>query len=159
MTAPTAKQDNMEQRRAKVAQLRLRLLSSREICQALAQSGIVNPHTGQPYDHKVILSDLAVLKREWKEQRTEVIDEHIDRQFMEQQEIKRAGWSGKDYELVRKTLRDEMELLGTKKAQEVNLNVNINVVIKLIEAIEARGENASDWFLEMLQEMADADTD
>lgn len=161
MTAPTATQDNIEQRRARVAQLRLRGLSSREITLALAQGDnpIISKRTGQPFAHTVILSDLDALKLEWQASRGENTNTHIDRQFAEQQEIKRAGWAAKDPELVRKTLRDEMDLLGTKKALEVNITVNVNIIVQLIEAIEARGENASDWFLEMLQEFADADRD
>lgn len=164
MTAPTATQDNIAQRRARVAQLRLRGLSSREICIALAKGDkdgkgkIISPRTGRPYDHVVILEDLTVLKAEWKEARGEATDTHIDREFTEIQEIKRAAWATSDPELALKALDREMSLLGTKKAQEVNLNVSISIVIQLVEAIERRGESASKWFEEMLQDMRLADS-
>ena len=161
MALTTAKRDNMEQRRARVAQLRLRGLSSREIALALAQGNppILSPTTGRPYEHAVILSDLEALKLEWQASRGEATDKHIDRQFAEMQEIKRAGWAGKDPELALKALRDEMSLLGTKKAQELNINVHIMVTVDLlIKAIEKRGESASTWFEEMLQEMQLADS-
>lgn len=165
MTAPTATQDNIEQRRARVAQLRLRGLSSREICNALAQGDhpIISPRTGRPYDHVVILSDLEALKAEWQASRGEATDKHIDRQFAEQQEIKRAGWAGKDYELVRKTLRDEMDLLGTKKPQELNINVNITIIVQqIVELAESMNMNASEIFetalrrLDNLKKLQDA---
>lgn len=161
MTAPTATQDNIEQRRARVAQLRLRGLSSREICNALAKGTddkgtgrIISPRTGLPYDHKVILSDLEALKLEWQASRGEATDKHIDRQFMEMQEIKRAGWAAKDPELARKVLRDEMDLLGTKKPQEIN--ININIIYQIIELAEAQGMDASALFEGMLRRLQSA---
>lgn len=156
MTLNRSKQDNVEQRREMVAQLRLRMLSMREIAVALEHNGIVSPQTGRAYDVATIKRDIDALKVEWHESRTASTSEHIDRQFMEMQEIKRAGWSQKDFDLARKALHDEVELLGTKKPVEIN--ININIVVQLIEAIERRGENASKWFEEMLQELQLADS-
>lgn len=154
--------DIIAQRRARVAQLKLRALSTREIALALARgdSPIVNPHTGQPYDHATIVRDLEFLQAEWQQQRIENTDTDKVRQFMEMQEIKRAGWGDRNPELVRRTLRDEVDLLGTAKAKELNINFNfdIDIVMRLADAIEARGESPSQWFLEMLQDMADADS-
>lgn len=146
-------------RRERVSQLVIRQLTVREIASALAtgDSKLVNPETGQPYTHVTIASDIKALKKEWGERRDVNMDEHINRQFAEQQEIKRAGWAAKDPELVRKTLRDEMALLGTAKGQEITITVNINIIVQLIEAIESRGESASKWFEEMLQDMQLAD--
>lgn len=158
MTLNRSKQDNMEQRREMVSQLRLRMLSMREICKALEKNGIVNPITGRAYDVATIKNDLDVLKVEWHESRNVNTDEHINREFAELQELKRAGWAAKEPELVRRTLRDEMDLLGTKKPQELTITVNINIIVQLIEAIESRGESASTWFEEMLQEMQLADS-
>lgn len=150
-------------RRERVSQLVIRQLTVREIADALAgdkngNGRIVNPDTGEPYSHVTIAADIKALKREWAEKRDVNMDEHINRQYAELSEVKRAGWAGKDPDLVRKTIRDEMDLLGTKKPQEINLTVNIELVIRLVEAIEARGESASQWFEEMLQEMALADS-
>lgn len=158
MAAPTAKRDNIEQRRERVAQLRLRGLSSREIARALATGDhpIVSATTGRPYEHAVILSDLEALKAEWQASRGESTDKHIDRQFAEMQEIKRAAWANRDPELALKALEKEMKLLGTAKDKD-GLTININIVAQLIQAIEKRGESAADWFEEMLQEMQLAD--
>lgn len=160
MTAPTAKRDNIEQRRERVAQLKLRGLSSREIARALAQGEhpIISPTTGRPFEHAVILSDLEALKAEWREQRLQDTDTHVDRELAEINEIKRAAWATSDPELALKALDREMKLLGTAKPQEFNLNVSIDVIIRLIGMIESRGESASQWFEEMLQEMALADS-
>ena len=147
-----ANRDIQEQRRERVAQLRLRGLSAREISRALAKGDkdgngrIVNPGTGQPYDHKTILSDLEALKEEWRQSRNVNTEIHIDRQFSELQEIKKAGWAGLDPELARKALRDEMDLLGTKKPQEIVLKIDINIVYRIIELAEALDLNASEIF-------------
>lgn len=166
MTTPTTDPTIIEMRRARVAQLKLRGLSSREIALALARGDaqgagrIVNPHTGQPYTHPVILSDLKVLQGEWRKERLQDTDTHVDRQYTEIQEIKRAAWATSDPELALKALDREMKLLGTAKAQELNIHFNfdINVVVQLAQVIEARGENPSDWFMELLQEFALADS-
>ena len=167
MTTPTHDPDLIAQRRARVAQLKLRALSSREIALALARGDangngrIVNPHTGQPYQHATILADLKFLQNEWKEERVVNTDTHVDRQFMEMQEIKRTGWATAKPELVLSTLREEMNLLGTKKPQEVNINFNfdVEIVMRLAAMIEAKGENPNQWFSEMLQDFMDADSE
>lgn len=148
-------------RRERVSQLVIRQLSVREIADALARGDkdgngrIVNPETSEPYTFVTIASDIKALKKEWAERRNVNTEIHVDRQFAEMQEIKRAGWAAKDPELALKALRDEMNLLGTKKPQEININVTI--IVQLIEAIERRGGVASEWFEEMLQEMQLAD--
>lgn len=146
--ALTNLQDNIEQRRERVAQLKLRGLSSREIARALAQGDhpIISPRTGRPFEHAVILSDIAALKLEWREARGEAIDAHIDRQFLEINEIKKAAWSTKDPELALKALDREMSLLGTKKPQELVLRIDINIVYQIIELAEALNIPPSEIF-------------
>lgn len=167
MTTPPHDPNIIAMRRARVAQLKLRALSSREIALALARGDvngngrIINPKTGNPYTHDTILEDLKFLQAEWKEQRIDNTDTHIDRQFMELQEIKRAQWSVNEPEGVRKALRDEMDLLGTKAAQkfEFEFKFDVEIVMLLAEAIEKRGENPTQWFKEMLQDFLEADSE
>lgn len=165
MTTPTHDESIISLRRARVAQLKLRQLSSREIALALAQGDrdgnnrIVSPQTGKPYDHKVILADLKILQEEWKKDRLQDTDTHIDRQFAEINEVKRAGWAQSNPKLVLEGLDREMKLLGTSKPLEINFNFNLDVVVMLAAAIERRGESPSDWFLALLQEMSDAENE
>lgn len=161
----TAREAAISLRRERVAQLVIRQLTVREIAEALARGDkdgnnrIVNPKTGEPYSHVTIISDIEALKAEWSEKRSVNMDEHAARQLAEMSEVKRAGWAAKEPELVRRTLRDEMDLLGTKKAQELNINVNIMITVELlIKAIEARGESAADYFEETLREFQLADS-
>lgn len=144
MTAPTATQDNIEQRRARVAQLRLRGLSSREIAVALGQGDnpMLSPRTGRPYEHAVILQDLKVLKDDWKAERGEATDAHIDREYKEIQEIKRAAWATSDPELALKALDREMKLLGTAKDKDGTvINVYMGIVEQIIMLSQSRNED------------------
>lgn len=152
-----SKQDNVEQRREMVSQLRLRMLSMREIAVALERNGIVSPITGRAFDVATIKRDIDALKEEWHQSRNVNTDEHINREFMELQEIKRAGWSSKDPELARKALRDEMDLLGTKKPQELNININITVIVQqIIELAESMDMDASAVFEAALRRLDNA---
>ena len=164
MTPTRAMLDNMEQRRERVAQLRLRGLSSREICRALAQGDhpILSPRTGRPYDHTVILDDLVALKLEWKEARGEAFDAHIDRQFSELNELKKFAWAQKDGNLALRALSEEMSLLGTKKPQEFVLKIDINIIYQIIELAESLNMKPSEIFetalrrLDALKKLQDA---
>jgi len=149
-------------RRERVSQLVIRQLTVREIAEALGKGDnrLVNPENGQPYTHVTIAADIKALKKEWAEKRDVNMDEHAARQLAEMSEVKRAGWAAKDPDLVRKTIKDEMDLLGTKAAQELNINVNIMVTVELlIKAIEARGESASQYFEDTLREFQLADSE
>lgn len=159
MTRNMAKQDNAEQRREIVAQLRNRMLSMREITVALEKQGIVNPQTGKPYDLATVKRDIDYLKENWRASYEAATDDHATRQLQEIQEIKRLAWSQKDGRLALSAIEKEMKLLGTAKETDgVTFNFNIAIVAKLVQAIEARGDKASDWFEEMLQEFAFADS-
>ena len=154
MTFPNgANKDTVEQRRERVAQLRLRGLSAREIARALAQgdNAIVSPITGKPYDHKTILADLDALKAQWRQSSSVATDEHMARQFAEIQEIKRAAWAAKDPELALKALGQEMKLLGTMK-QPDGITINVQLVNQLFQMIERRGDSAEEWVVAMIRE-------
>lgn len=156
MALSTAKKDSVELRRERVAHLRLQGMSAREIADALAKGRhkLVNPLTNKPYSHTTILDDLDVLKITWRESANIATDEHAARQFAELQEIKRLAWSQKDGDLALKAIDKEMKLLGTMQQPDgIHIAINIELVAQLVEAIEARGESASQIFEEMLQEL------
>lgn len=155
-------QDIIEHRRELVSQLRIRGLTIREITAALAQPRgdqppLLNPKTHKPYTHVTIKEDLDAIRKGWQERRAAAADEHADREFAEISEVKRAGWASGNPKLVLEGIDREMKLLGTAKPQEINFNFNIDIVVMLAAAIERRGESPAEWFLAMLQEMADSD--
>lgn len=160
MALSTANNDAIELRRERVAHLRLRHLSAREIAVELASGDnpLLNPETGEPYTHTTVLNDLKALKKDWRKSANSATEEHVARQFAEMQEVKREAWTQKDGDLVVKVIDKEMKLLGTMKQPDgIQININIELVAQLVEAIEARGESASAIFEEMLQEIQRAD--
>lgn len=156
MALTTAQKDNIDQRREVVSQLRLRMLTVREIAVALQKQGIVNPESGEPYTHVTILNDIKALKDIWHTNANVATEEHQARQAAEIQEIKRLAWSQKDGKLALAALDKEMKLLGTMK-QPDGLTINITLVSQLVQAIERTGQSASELFEEMLQEFQNAD--
>lgn len=148
MSTPPHDQNIIEMRRARVAQLKLRGMSSREIADALAKGDkdgnnrMVSPRTGRPYDHMVILSDLEALRGEWKAIQGTAMDDHQARQFMEIQEIKKTAWATKNPELALKALDREMKLLGTAKDKEGDTyNIYFSMIDQIINLAKMREED------------------
>lgn len=160
MALSTANQDAIELRREQVAHLRLQGLSAREIADRLSKGPkkLVNPDTNEPYTHTTILSDLKALKKTWMKSANTATGEHVARQLAEIQEIKRLAWRQRDGDLALKAVEKEMKLLGTMKQPDgIQININIELVTQLVQAIEARGDSASEVFEELLQEFQRAD--
>lgn len=157
MTLNTSAQDNQTLRREKVASLRLRGLTLREITLSLAQQNppVVNPQTGKPYSAVTILNDLEALKDEWRANAAQDTDVHQARELAEIVEIKRAAWSQKDPELALKALDREMKILGTmKQPGGVNITINLEVVTRFEAVAKAAGVDASkalDEFTQMIE--------
>lgn len=158
MTLTTSHKDAMELRRERVAQLRLRGLTVREITAALAKQEppIVNPSSGEPYTHVTILNDLDVLKDQWKASASAGTAEHMARQLAELWEIKRAAWGAKDPELALKALDREMKLTGTVTSG-LTINFNVTLVNQVVEAIMQAGLEPSEVFNNLLAELANAE--
>jgi len=152
MTRNAAYLDMIEKRREIVAQLRLRQLSMREIVVALQNQGMVNPDTKLPFDLATIKRDIDALKEGWQASYSAATDEHATRQLAEIAEIKRLAWSQKDGRLALSAIEKEMKLLGTMK-QPDGLNIPLDVVMRLIRAIEAVGRSPSEEFELMINEI------
>lgn len=141
-------------RRERVAALRARGLTQREIQAALAapadKNGMVNPETGKPFDLATINRDLKHLRQQAQRAASQTTDVHRARQYAELQELKRAAWSQKDPRLALRALETEMKLLGT--AQEtINLNVNIELVTRFVQSLELAGINATEFFMKAVE--------
>ncbi len=157
MALSTAYKDAMEIRRERVARLRLRGMTEREITDVLAngdkdgQGRLHNPETNKPYSNITIHNDLQALKAQWRESSNAATDEHISRQYAEIQELKRLAWAQKDGDLALKSLSLEMKLLGTMK-QPDGITINVQLVNQLFQMIERRGDSAEEWVVAMIRE-------
>ena len=117
-------------RRARVAQLVLRVLTAREIVVALASGDnpIINAKTGAPWSLGTVADDLKALKAEWNRRAAEAYDEHRARQLAEVAELKRAAWSSRRYETVLRCLEREAKLLGLDApARDTQVALNLDV--------------------------------
>lgn len=144
-----AKTENIERRRERVAALRLRNLSVREIAAALQQYGIVNPATGAAFSHTTIESDLKVLEARWRESSKIITEEHRARQLAEIAAVKRAAWASGDLELALKALDREIRLLGTIP-QPGSPNAHSELFNRAVEALEAAGLDVEQTLLRLI---------
>lgn len=76
------KKNDIEQRRAIVAEYYLNGYSTREIAKALFDMGIFNESTKEPFHHDSIAEDIKVIKAEWKDKSYSDLDaikvEHLE---------------------------------------------------------------------------------
>jgi len=145
--------DSIEYRKEQVASMRLRGLSLDEISVSLHAKGIYNKKKNAPYVKATIKNDLDAMKEEWRKNAGVDTNEHRSRQYAEIQEIKRFAWSNKDGSLALSALDKEMKLLGTLQTN-INININIELVQRVITTIERAGLNPSDVFEELMNEIA-----
>lgn len=102
----------IDHRRRQVAALKLRGLTLREIEEALAKAGLMNPKTGKPWDLKTVWKDVTHLQAEWKEEARKDTDDHRARLLAEIGAAKRAAWNHNDLDVVLKAIKEEKALLG-----------------------------------------------
>ena len=98
-------------RRERVAQLRLRGLTQRDIVEALARSDMVDPKTSKPYSLATINSDLQAIETDWRDSAARSVDERKAAQLAELAEVKRTAWTKEDMATVLKAIAQETELL------------------------------------------------
>jgi hypothetical protein len=103
------------QRRRRVAALRLRGLSQREIQAELAKEGegqLINPKTDEPYALMTINRDVLSLEAEWKQDAISDIAQHKGRNLAETREARRVAWAKEKLYYVFRGLEHEANLLG-----------------------------------------------
>lgn len=113
-----------ERRRALVAPLALRGYSTREIERMFTQmavdgktEGVVNPNTGNVWDHSTISRDVTHLEKQWRKETLSDITQQKSRQLVELRQARHEAWRRGMLHEVRLNLSLEMELLGTKASQ------------------------------------------
>ncbi len=139
-------------RRSTVAQLALRGMKIDEITANLPnmKPPIYNLKTGKPFSRALIGMDLQWNQEQWQAENLKDTGDLKARQFAELQEIKKAAWGGGRLSIVLKSIETEMKLMGTASP----IQIDVHVLVKLVDAIEARGEKPSDVFDDMLKYLA-----
>jgi len=112
----TVIQDKLKYRLALVSELRLAGKSKLQISQILAtEHGIVNERSGEPLSAATIGGDLRKLRQQWKDDAMVSTSAHLDRQYMELQEIKKVAKIVGELAVWLNALKEEIKLLGTSR--------------------------------------------
>ena len=116
-------------RRRKVAALRLRGMTEREIHAKLSEDpekdGLRNPQTGNPYSLGTIHNDCVAIQKMWRMEMMAELQEHRSREVAELREARRAAWQGDDLGEVRLNISLEADLLGTKELPQTPASTTI----------------------------------
>jgi hypothetical protein len=107
------------ERRERVAHLRLRGFSQREIVVAL----------GDQWSLGTINSDIKALEAAWRKEAKRAIDHHKARELAELQEAKRQAWHDNDLPSLLRAVSLEMDLLGTeapKRQDSLNFDLDVS---------------------------------
>lgn len=107
----TGASDAALQRRELVASLVLRKLTQRQIVTALAEQGIFNPETGNPYDLTTIHKDVQILRTMWRQSATQQTGEHQAMILAELEEVKKAAWQSGELDKVLKAIGQQSQIL------------------------------------------------
>lgn len=105
MALNTSQAEIIDARRRKVAALRLRGITQREIVAALQAQG-------ETWSLGTINHDIDALKAEWRAERLQDTAEKQAEVLAEIREARRAAWGAKDLGAVYQGLKQERELLG-----------------------------------------------
>lgn len=133
-------------RRERVAALRLRGFSVREIISALAQEGVTNPETKKPFGIGTIARDLEYLKKEWQKNAARDIAEHRAEQLAELSELRKRNWELVDLAEVRNCLILEAKILGTPAPDKLQISGQIDLTKLTNEQLQrlVNGEPTTD---------------
>jgi hypothetical protein len=136
----------IEARRERVAALRLRGLTEREIVAALEQQGFINNETGKAYTQGSIHSDLKALQKQWLANAAQDIAVHKANQIAEIHELRRRNWAKDDLPEVRNCLILEAKILGTPAPEKLQVSGQIAFAKLTNEQLQrlVNGEPATD---------------
>lgn len=122
MALNTAQQELIARRRERVAQMRLRGMTQRQIAEELPRArqlpngklveGITDPKTGKPFSLGTINADIKALQQEWRESAARDTQDIMAELLAELDELKRAAWAEKNHKLVRQVIVDQMKAHG-----------------------------------------------
>lgn len=147
--------DVVQARRERVASLRARGRTMREIASELAEEGIVNPDTLEPYSLPTIKGDIDAIRRQWQGNANQDTAAMVADQLAEIAEVKRAAWGGKRLDLVLRALEREAKLQGLDAPTRIDLSV-MSQVQQIEELAKALGMNVAELLNELITELVSA---
>lgn len=123
-----ARHSHILDRRRRVAALRLRGLTIREIAQALTKgdSPIYNPDTGRAYGETAIAKDIRWLEEQWRGEAMGHLSLIKAKHLAELREVRRAAWQTGKLFYVLKSLEQEAKVAGLNEVTDVHFNMQQN---------------------------------
>jgi hypothetical protein len=109
----------MAHRQRRVADLRARGYSVREIAEVLAEEGDINPGTGKPWDHATIGRDAQLLLEGWKREAARDTASHQAQHLADLRAVRKAAWGAGELHAILRALQQESALLGLNAPQKV----------------------------------------
>ena len=123
MAGHSPQNDVATMRRERVASLRARGLTQREIVEALAKEKFLNPETNEAWGLATVCRDLKQLRKRQEKIADMAIEQHLARQMSDVLELKRVAWHTGDLKSVAKAIEIEMKLTGTA-IDKIDLSMN-----------------------------------
>ena len=114
--------DVSDERRRRVAALRLRGALHHEIVEALHEQGFDNPVTGEKWSESVVAKDLRALKEHWRKQANRSTKEMLGPILAEIRLLRRRAWATNNLSEVRHSLAQEIDLLGLSAPKQLEVN-------------------------------------
>jgi hypothetical protein len=111
-------------RRRNVASLMVRGMTQREIQEALARQGILNPETKKPYSLGTVNGDCQYWRDKWLEEAMDDIQVWKARLLAELREARRSAWSEGDYKAVMHGIKQEEEMYGLGEPLAVDITTD-----------------------------------
>ncbi len=127
------------QRREVVAELLLRRLTQRQICDALAKQGIFNEETGEAYTVGTINGDVKALKRDWRARANLKAAEWLAEELAGLEALEKSAWAAKQYGVVLKIKERRAKMLGLDKPAQIKVGgegKNGEIVFRVVYADE-----------------------
>lgn len=138
MARNIAQRDIVADRQRRVAQMRLRHMSLREITRGLETLGVRNERTGRPWGLATIFRDMAALDALWRSEALADTSKVKARLWAEIREVRRAAWVASDLSTVLRGIKQECELLGLDAPTKYDFEARVRVMA------EAQGLDADE---------------
>ena len=95
------------------------LRGSKPLADELAEEGIVNPTTGNPWSHQTILDDIEVIRAEWLERMQGSMDDLRAEHLAALDQVQAAAFGDGSWSGALRALKQKAELLGLDEPTQV----------------------------------------
>ena len=117
-------------RQSIVSSAKLRGMTSADIVSFLAEQGVVNPVTEEPWSITTINNDLRDIEERWKEEMLRDVSDHRARVLAEINEAKQAAWKSGKLSLVLRAIDQEVGLLGLNELERMGVEIALTNLLK-----------------------------